>query len=73
MTARRSQRGIGRPSKLASFRALVQELVEQVDAETHASLKSVEILRRTRLDGYQGGRCAIYGLIASNCDHTPPG
>ncbi len=66
----RTQRGIGRPSKLASFRALVQELVEQVDEETHAPLKSVEILRRTRLDGYQGGKSAIYELIVELRPHA---
>ena len=66
----RTQRGIGRPSKVASFRALVQELVEQVDEETHAPLKSVEILRRTRLDGYQGGKSAIYELIAELRPHA---
>ena len=60
----RSQRRIGRPSKVESFRAMVQELVEQVDAETRAPLKSVEILRRARLDGYQGGKSALYELIA---------
>ena len=47
----RVQRRIGRPSKVEPFRTLVQELVEQVDEETHAPLKSVEILRRARLDG----------------------
>ena len=36
----------------------------EVDEETRAPLKSVEILRRARLDGYEGGKSAIYGLIA---------
>ena len=65
----RTQRGIGRPSKVAQFRALVQELVEQVDEETRAPLKSVEILRRARLDGYEGGKSAIYELIAELRPH----
>ena len=60
----RIQRRIGRPSKVEPFRALVQELVEEVDAQTRAPLKSVEILRRARLDGYQGGKSALYELIA---------
>ena len=66
----RVQRGIGRPSKVERFRALVQELVEQVDEETRAPLKSVEILRRARLDGYQGGKSALYELIAELRPHA---
>ena len=50
--------------------ALVQELVEQVDKETHAPLKSVEILRRARLDGYRGGKSALYELIAELRPHA---
>ena len=65
MTARREPNGrIGRPSKVEPFRALVQELVAEVDEETRAPLKSVEIMRRARLDGYQGGKSALYELIA---------
>ncbi|MDE0027024.1 MAG: hypothetical protein OXP69_21640 [Spirochaetaceae bacterium] len=66
----RDQRGIGRPSKVAAFRALVQELVEEVDEDTHAPLKSVEILRRARLDGYRGGKSALYELIAELRPHA---
>ena len=58
----RTQRGIGRPSEVAAF--------QQVDEETHAPLKSVEILRRARLDGYQGGKSAIYELIAELRPHA---
>ena len=64
------QRGIGRPSKVAAFRALVQELVKEVDDQTRAPLKSVEILRRARLNGYQGGKSAIYELIAELRPHA---
>ena len=60
----RTQRRIGRPSKVEPFRGLVQELVAEVDEETRAPLKSVEIMRRARLDGYQGGKSALYELIA---------
>ena len=60
----RAERRIGRPSKVEPFRALVQELVAEVDEETRAPLKSVEIMRRARLDGYQGGKSALYELIA---------
>ena len=60
----RSERKIGRPSKVAPFHALVQELVGEVDEEARAPLKSVEILRRVPLEGYRGGKSALYELIA---------
>ena len=66
----RAERRIGRPSKVEPFRGLVQELVAEVDEETRAPLKSVEILRRARLDGYQGGKTALYELIAELRPHT---
>ena len=44
----RTQCGIGRPSKVAPFRALVQ----------------------ARLDGYEGGKSAIYELIAELRPHA---
>ena len=66
----RVERRIGRPSKVEPFRALVQELVAEVDEETRAPLKSVEILRRARLDGYQGGKSALYELIVELRPHT---
>ena len=66
----RAARKIGRPSKVAAFRTLVQELVEQVHEETRAPLKSVEILRRARLEGYQGGKSALYELIAELRPHA---
>ena len=50
----RAKRRIGRPSKVARCRPLVEELLEEVDQDS-APLKSVEILRRARLDGYDGG------------------
>ena len=66
----RAERKIGRPSKVAAFQTLVQELAEQVDKETHAPLKSVEILRRARLEGYQGGKSALYELIPELRPHA---
>ena len=42
----------------------------EVDEETRAPLKSVEILRRARLNGYQGGKSALYELIAELRPHT---
>ena len=66
----RIQRKIGRPSKVAGFRTLVQELVEQVDEETHTPLKSVEILRRARLEAYPGGKSALY-VHTRCCGNVP--
>ena len=66
----RKERRIGRPSKVEAFRRLVQELVEEVDEEKHSRLKSVEILRRARLEGYEGGKSALYELIAELRPHA---
>ena len=53
------RRGIGRPSKAEAFRGFIAKvLVDEPD------LLSLEILRRARLDGYGGGKSALYGLIA---------
>lgn len=51
---------VGRPSKVEDFRKLVTDLLV-----TEKDLLSVEILRRARLQGYTGGKSALYGLIAS--------
>jgi transposase len=56
--AERARRGVGRPSKAEPFRALV---VEQLTKEP--ALLSVELLRRARLEGYTGGKSALYELI----------
>jgi transposase len=56
----RAQRQIGRPSQVASFRKPVMQILEQVP-----DLSSVEILRRVREAGYQGGKSALYSLISS--------
>ena len=58
--AEHRQRGIGRPSLVQNFRKWVVELLHK---EPH--LKSVEILRRARLDGYEGRKTAFYALVAS--------
>jgi len=60
--AERAKREIGRPSRVASFRKLIVEILrEQPD------LASLEILRRVREGGYPGGKSALYGLVASLC------
>ena len=58
--AEREKRGIGRPSKAEPFRGLIAELLAE-DPE----LLSLEVLRRARLDGYQGGKSAFYALVSS--------
>jgi len=58
--AERGKRGIGRPSKVEVFRDFVTKLIAEEPA-----LLSLEVLRRARLDGYQGGKSALYALVAS--------
>ena len=55
----RQQRGIGRPSKAEGFRALVASILAE-----EPGVLSVEILRRARLEGYAGGKSALYALVA---------
>ena len=58
--AERNQRQIGRPSTVQNFRKqVVGILLESPD------LPSLEILRRVREAGYQGGKTALYDLVAS--------
>jgi transposase len=58
--AEREKRGIGRPSKAEPFRGFVAKVLAE-DPE----LLSLEVLRRARLDGYEGGKSALYALISS--------
>lgn len=58
--AERSRREIGRPSKAEGFRSFV---VEELTKEPE--LLSVELLRRAKLNGYEGGKSALYKLIQS--------
>jgi transposase len=58
--AARQRRHIGRPSKAEPFRTKVVALVGE-----KPPLLSVEILRRVRLDGYCGGKSALYALVAT--------
>lgn len=57
--AERVRRAIGRPSKAEPFRQFVTELLEQ-----EPELMSLEILRRARHRGYDGGKTALYDLVA---------
>ena len=58
--AERMERKIGRPSKAEPFRSFVVELLAK-----EPDLLSVEILRRARLEGYDGGKTALYELVHS--------
>ena len=58
--AERTKRQIGRPSTVTTFRKQVVEVLQQ-----QPDLASLEILRRVREAGYQGGKTALYALVAS--------
>jgi transposase len=58
--AERARRKVGRPSKAEPYRSFV---VEQLTKEPE--LLSVELLRRTRLEGYGGSKSALYVLVRS--------
>src|SRR5215471_3420904 len=50
-SAERARRQIGRPSRVVSFRKAIVEILRQ-----QPDLASLEILRRVREAGYQGGK-----------------
>lgn len=56
----REARGIGRPAKAEPFRSVIAEILAQ-----EPELLSVEILRRTKLKGYDGGKTALFALISA--------
>ncbi len=56
----RRKRRIGRPSTVQNFRKQVVEILEQ-----EPDLATLEILRRARETGYEGGKTALYALVAS--------
>jgi transposase len=58
--AERTKRQIGRPSTVQNFRKQVVGILEETP-----DLAAVEILRRVREAGYQGGKTALYDLVAS--------
>jgi hypothetical protein len=61
----RARRAIGRPRTTEPFRTLVEKLLQE-----EPQTLSVEVLRRARLEGYQGGKSALYSLAASIRPHT---
>lgn len=57
--AERRRRGIGRPSKAEPFRNLVLRLLKD-----EPEMPSLEVLRRAKLEGYDGAKSAMYALIS---------
>jgi len=55
----RERRAIGRPAKAEPYRSVIAEILAQ-----EPDLLSVEILRRAKLKGYDGGKTALYDLIS---------
>jgi hypothetical protein len=55
-----AQRQVGRPSTVANFRKPILEILQHTP-----DLASLEILRRVREPGYEGGKTALYALVAS--------
>ena len=58
--AERAQRQVGRPSRVANFRKSILAILQQ-----EPDLASLEILRRAREAGYEGGKTVLYALVAS--------
>jgi hypothetical protein len=58
--AERENRRIGRRSIVKDFRKPAVNILEE-----KPDLPSLEILRRVREAGYQGGKTALYALVAS--------
>jgi transposase len=54
------KRGVGRPSKVVDFERQIQALLEE-----EPTIRTVEVLRRLRGDGYDGGKSAVYELVRS--------
>ncbi len=62
----RPVRHVGRPAKAERFRAF---LVEKLTKDPHTM--SLELLRLAKLDGYAGGKTALYDLIKQVRPKTP--
>ena len=55
-----AKRSVGRPSKAQPFKPFVVDLLLK-----QPNLRSLEIVRRAKQAGYEGGKSALYSLIAS--------
>jgi transposase len=61
-------RGVGRPSKADAFRAKLQAVLKK-----EPELPTVELLHRMEAEGYDGGKSALYELVARLRVATPAG
>ncbi len=52
------RRGVGRPSTVVQYAAFVAHWLRD-----DPTLSGAEILRRVRLEGYRGGKSALYELV----------
>ncbi|MEQ8977550.1 MAG: hypothetical protein RL846_06460 [Deltaproteobacteria bacterium] len=52
------KRGVGRPSKVAAFEGTVAAWLEK-----DPDVMTLELLRRAREDGYEGGKSAFFALV----------
>jgi hypothetical protein len=59
-TAEHKRRRMGRPSKIEEFRTLVLGILKR-----EPQIKSVEVFRRIRSQGYTGGVTTVNSLVAS--------
>ena len=65
--AARTQRKVGRPSKVEGFRKWAAELLE-----SEPRLPTLEVLHRARQQGYEGGKSALYAMVAEVRPPPPP-
>lgn len=63
--AERERRRIGRPAKAEGFRDVLRTALAE-----DATLLAVELLRRARVAGYDGGKSALYELIRTLRPHA---
>jgi hypothetical protein len=60
VSSQSTRRSVGRPSKAQPFKPFVLDLLLK-----QPNLRSLEIVRRAKQAGYEGGKSALYSLIAS--------
>ncbi len=64
--AERAQRQVGRPSTVTNFRKPILEILQHTP-----DLASLEILRRVRETGYEGGKTTLYALSPRSARTRP--
>lgn len=65
--AARTRRKVGRPSKVERFREWATELLAD-----EPTLPTLEVLHRARQEGYDGGKSAVYAMVAEVRPPPPP-